>query len=113
MSGVGMFGLGMTQVSPVSTNVCSRRHPVTSRTVSSDSRAPTSACRNSPSKNLASSPTVIPCCWTISFLPTPEEKAGNSMGPRAEPPTGFGRSRTMNRAPVSTAAFIASYIVQM
>ena len=108
-----MFGLGITQVSPVSANLCSRPQPVISRTVSSDNRAPTSARRNSPSKNLASSPTVIPCCWTISFLPTPEVKAGSSMGPRAEPPTGFGRSRTTNRAPVATAAFIASYIVQM
>src|SRR5665647_1143560 len=74
-----MFGLGMTQVSPVSTKVCFRSQPVTSRTVRSDSRAPTSACRNSPSKKRASSPTVIPCCWTISFLPTPEVKPDSSI----------------------------------
>ena len=50
VSGVGMFGLGMTHGRPVAAYGMSRRQPATSMTDSSASRPPTSASRNSPSK---------------------------------------------------------------
>jgi hypothetical protein len=55
----------------------------------------------------------MPCAWTISFAPTPEVYSVVIIGPRAVPPIGLGRSSTTNRSPVSTAARIAVYMVQM
>ena len=108
-----MFGLGRTQVSPVSANVCSRLHPLTGMTVSSSSRPPASAGRNSRVEEpgqLADRHAVL---LDDLLLAHAGGEAGSQHRARARaPPTGLGRSSTTNRAPVATAAFIAAYIVQ-
>jgi hypothetical protein len=84
VSGVGMFGLGITQGTVVLCAVTSRRQPsVLMIRRSSTTGPPVSRARYSALNISASSPTVIPCWRMISSLPTPEVKPGCIIGPRA------------------------------
>jgi hypothetical protein len=91
-----------------------RRQPRIGTTVSSALLPPASAGTNWSLNSLASSPTVIACCWQIGFMPTNVSSCGCITGPLgAAPPSGFGRSSTMNGMPSVAAAARPRYIVQM
>lgn len=65
-------------------------------------------------KSPASSATVIPCACEMGSRPTKVANSLCSTGPSASRPvSGLGRSSTTNRLPMSAAASMQSYSVQM
>ncbi len=103
-----MFGDGLTQSSPVSSNHIDRRQPSHSTTIRS---APIS---RSSLNIFASSPIVIPCRTGKRWNAMNELWSSSRTGPATStPPIGFGRSSTKTGMPASLAAIIVNPIVLM